>query len=499
MSAPASLSLTPERSPAVSATPVEEKRLEAPEIDASCRGPLLFVFTCGIAWLVIGLLLALISSIKLHAPGFLANCACLTLGRVRPAGINAVLYGFASQTGIGVLLWMMCRLGGTRIAFQNTLAIATALWNLGVAAGILGILGGGSTGFEWLEMPHYASSILFVSYTLTGFSTLSAFYFRREPSLYVSQWYLLTALFWFPWIYSAANLLLVVFPVRGVVQSIIDAWFTSNFLGLWLAPIGLGIIFYFIPKLSRRPLYSSTLAAFGFWTYAFFASWTGFAKLVGGPVPAWMASTGIVANVFLLVPLLSMVMNWHLTLRGTYPKARTDVTLRFLVFSAASFVVATLMNILLSLREVNAVTHLTYVEAAQVQLAVLGFVGMALLGSLYYIVPRLMQIEWPSARTVKIHFLCSAGGIGLIFVALTLGGLVQGFGINNPTAPFINVVKSTIPFVGLATLGQLVLLIGQVVLLWDFVLLLRRCAEPLRKSVVGLVLPGRLEREEARS
>jgi len=493
MSAPATLSPSP------SPTAVEEPRLDAAQIDASCRGPLLFLFTCGIAWLVIGLVLALISSIKLHAPGLLANCACLTLGRVRPAGMNAILYGFASQTGIGVLLWMMCRLGGTRLAYQNTLAIATTLWNLGVALGILGILGGGSTGFEWLEMPRYGSSIVFISYTLIGFSTLSAFYFRRERSLYVSQWYLLTALFWFPWIYSAANLLLVVFPVRGVVQSIVNAWFASNFLRLWLGSIGLGAIFYFIPKLTRRPLYSSTLAAYGFWTYAFFAPWTGLAKLVGGPVPAWMASAGIAANMFLLVPLLAVGINWHRTLTGVYAKAKADATLRFILFSAASFIVASLMNIVLSLREVSVVTHLTYVEAAQVQLAVLGFVGMALLGSLYYIVPRLMQIEWPSARTVKVHFICSAGGIGLVFVALTLGGIVQGFGINNPTAPFINVVKSTIPFVGLATLGYLVLLIGQVVLLWDFVLLLRRCAEPWRKSAIALVLPGRLEREGTRS
>jgi len=126
----ASLSLTPE--PGVPATPVVEKRLDTAQIDASCRGPLLLLFTSGMTWLVLGLLLALISSIKLHAPGFLANTAWLTLGRVRPAAMNAILYGFASQTGIGVLLWMICRLGGNRLAFPNTLSIATALWNLGV-------------------------------------------------------------------------------------------------------------------------------------------------------------------------------------------------------------------------------------------------------------------------------------------------------------------------------------------------------------------------------
>src|SRR5947207_264527 len=243
--------------------------------------------------------------------------------------MNAILYGFASQTAIGVLLWMMCRLCGTRLVFQTTLSIATTFWNIGVTLGMLGILDGGSTGFTWLEMPRFVSPILFGAYCLIGICVMAVFYGRRERSLYVSQWYLLAALFWFPWIYSAANLLLVFFPVRGVVQSIVDAWFTSNFLCLWLGPVGLAAIFYFLPKLSGRPLYSQSLAALGFWTLAFFGNLSGLAQLVGGPVPAWMGSVGIAANVLLIIPLICVAMNWHLTLRGLYSGGGENVTLRF--------------------------------------------------------------------------------------------------------------------------------------------------------------------------
>src|ERR1041384_5514078 len=84
---------------AVSA-PAGERRLAATEIDASCRWPLLLLFCSGICWLVFGTGLALISSIKLHAPGFLADSPWLTLGRVRPATMNSILYGFASQVGL---------------------------------------------------------------------------------------------------------------------------------------------------------------------------------------------------------------------------------------------------------------------------------------------------------------------------------------------------------------------------------------------------------------
>src|SRR5437867_3019189 len=106
MNASVPLPLAPERLPQFSTSPVVEKRLAPAEIDASCRGPLLLLFVSGMIWLVLGLFLALISSIKLHAPGLLANTAWLTVGRIRPASMNAILYGFASQAGIGVLLWI---------------------------------------------------------------------------------------------------------------------------------------------------------------------------------------------------------------------------------------------------------------------------------------------------------------------------------------------------------------------------------------------------------
>src|ERR1035437_8159530 len=51
-------------------------------IDASCRLPLVVLFLCAAVWLVIGSAFTLIASIKLHEPGFLADSAWLTYGRV---------------------------------------------------------------------------------------------------------------------------------------------------------------------------------------------------------------------------------------------------------------------------------------------------------------------------------------------------------------------------------------------------------------------------------
>jgi len=486
MTAPAASTLVsePSRPSAVIAT---QARVPTTEIDASCRVPVLLLFVSGAIWLLVGIFLLLLSSVKLHSPGVLADTAWLTLGRIRPAAMNAVLYGFASQTAIGVLLWMLCRLAGTRLFFQSTILIAGMLWNLGVTTGFVGILAGAGTGFDWLEMPRYASVILFVAYALIGICAVMTFHFRRDPALYVSQWYLLAALFWFPWIYSAANFLLLIQPVRGVMQAVVNAWYTNIFLHLWLGSIGLAVIFYFIPKLIGRPLYNRWLAAFGFWTLAFFANLSGLNQLTGGPVPAWMISISVAAGVLLIVPLISVAINWHLTLAGNYQRAKEDMTLRFVVFGAGCYLIAEALGIVLGTREVSVATHYTYLELGHRYLALFGFVGMVLWGSLHYIVPRLVQMDWYCPKLTKTHFRCSALGVGLIFVALSAGGVLHGLKMNLGTEDMVRLVRATVPFVGLSTLGWLLLLIGQGALLMNLFVVLRRSVEPYRRSAWELV------------
>src|SRR6184192_2513837 len=149
-----------------------EKPYTPLEIDVSCSSPLLFMFASAAIWLALGTLLNLIASIKLHSPGFLANVAWLSFGRIRPAGMDALLYGFASQAAMGITIWLTCRLGAVTLCCRGPVILATAFWNLGVTIGVLSVLGGGSTGFAWLEIPKFVAVILFCSYALIGLCIL---------------------------------------------------------------------------------------------------------------------------------------------------------------------------------------------------------------------------------------------------------------------------------------------------------------------------------------
>src|SRR5262245_66126166 len=101
------------------------------EIDASCRGPLLLLFASGAVWLLVGTVLHLIAGLQIHGVSALAAMPAMTFGRVRPAAMNALIYGFAIQTILGILTWIICRLGRMQLLGQQVATIGGAVWNLG--------------------------------------------------------------------------------------------------------------------------------------------------------------------------------------------------------------------------------------------------------------------------------------------------------------------------------------------------------------------------------
>lgn len=469
-------------------------REPAADIDASLRWPLLALAAGAAAWLMAGSFLSVIAAIKLHAPDFLSTCPLLSLGRVRPAAVNCLLYGFASQGALALMLWMLSRLGGTRFAFAVPALVAAGIWNLGVAVGVGGILGGASTGFEWLEVPRAAAGLLFVAYAALGICAVLTFQARRVCELYPSQWFLLAALFWFPWIFTAANYLLLQAPVRGTLQAVVNGWFTGGFAQLWLGPVALAALYYFLPRLSGQALYSRELAGFAFWTLLAFGGFAGLTGLIGGPVPRWMPAVSTAATVCLLLPLACNVANWHLTLsagcqRGMPAGWKANTPLCFLLLGAFAYGLCGLLNALVAFPQVAERLNLTYFTAARQALFLHGFIGTVVLGALYAVLPGVVRGQWASPKLVNAHFYCTLVGVALVAVGLGLAGWTQGTRLANPSVALLDVVKGTAPFLGLSTLGFTLLLLGQCCFALNLVKLLRAACDafcrPLCEQVCG--------------
>ncbi len=145
-----SATTNPEVSADVEVTTSDVDRVERALIDASTRLPVLVFYTSAIAWLLLATFLGILTSFQLHSPNFLSGWSFLTWGRVHPAHLNALIYGWGSMAGMGTAIWLMARLCRTTLRHPLLLIAGAAFWNLGVLLGIGAILAGATTSYEWL-------------------------------------------------------------------------------------------------------------------------------------------------------------------------------------------------------------------------------------------------------------------------------------------------------------------------------------------------------------
>lgn len=432
------------------------------QVDGSIRFPALFFVVSAILWLVVGTALSLISALQSYQPDFMSGCEFVTYGRLAPAAANAMLFGWGCNVIFAVGLWIIARLSLAPIRSGGLLIVAGIFWNVGVKIGLFGILAGHLTSAAGLELPGYATPILLIAYAFIGVWGIMAFRARQGQGVYVSQWYILGALFWFPWFYTIAEFLVVWFPARGVVQSITSAWFTGNVVNLWLTPMALATAYYVIPKVLGRQIHSYNLALLGFVSLALIGSWTGVAQLIGGPVPIWVSSVGIVASVMMVVPVIANSLNLYLSVKGSRAEIWRSPALRFVMFGVLSYFFASMIGSAMTFRSVSEITHFTTFADGQSLHLTYGFFSMVMFGGLYFMVPRLTKIEWPSATLIFFHFWGSAFGLTISVVALLLGGWIAGNQMNDAAVPFIEVVQTTTSWLKVRSIGEVCLTIGHI-------------------------------------
>lgn len=480
---------------ATSRTPTDGDDQIIKEIDASCRVPLFLLFAKSSGWLVVASVLGLLASIKFHSPDFLAGHGSLTYGRLHPAAVDALLYGFCVQAGLGVMLWIVARLSGTPVAQPWVVGFGAALWNIGVLVGLALIIIGDTTGFENFEMPRAALILLFLGYLLVGCGVAFTFHARRDKRFDISYWFLLAALFWFPWIFSTAGMLLTGWPVRGITQAVVAWWYSANLELVWFGLVGIGAMLYFLPRVTNRPLDNRPLAIFTFWALILFASWAGIPA--SAPLPAWMPALSTVATVLAVLPAVAMITNIYGTAGCPVQNTAGNPAGRFIALGLIFFFLSSVMNAAGSLPVFSPVTQLTWYGVAQSQLNVYGFFGLTMLGAIYYIVPRVTGLEWPHPSWVRIHLFLAAAGILVFALPLAIGGIIEGIKINNPAIPFPELSHATLVWLRVSTIGELAILLGHLLLAGNIALLslfyVRTHFVPVLQEAVAALKPAEVK------
>ena len=428
--------------------------------------------TLAVVWLVLASVAGLISSIKMHEPDWWVQYGWITFGRIRPIHLNMVAYGWCSLAGIGVAIWLIPRLLKTELVGAKYALVGGALWTIGVFAGTVAIAMGYSDGLEWLEYPWQIDILLVIGGALVGVPLWLTLLNRKVKHLYVSVWYIGAGLLWFPILFLIANWPGLHF---GVQQASMNWWFGHNVLGLWFTPIGLAASYYFIPKVIGKPIHSYNLSLLGFWSLAFFYSQVGGHHLIGGPVPSWLITISIVQSMMMVIPVFAVAVNQHMTVLGNFRALAYSPTLRFIVLGAMMYTAASVQGSLEALRAVNTITHFTHYTVAHAHLGLYGFFSMVMFGSIYFIMPRVMNWEWPYPKLISLHFWLVLVGFAIYFIWLSIGGWLQGLAMLDEKTPFMQSVALTLPYLkarsiggGLMTLGHLVFAAHFFAMGWKF-------------------------------
>jgi cytochrome c oxidase cbb3-type subunit 1 len=181
-------------------------------------------------------------------------------------------------------------------------------------------------------------------------------------------------------------------------------------------------------------------------------------------------------SIMLWMPSWGGMINGIMTLSGAWYKLRTDPVLRMLVTSVAFYGMSTFEGPLMSVKQVNALSHYTDWTIGHVHSGALGWVALISFGALYFLVPRLWKRpRLYSVRLVSYHFWISTIGIVLYITAMWVSGILQGLmwrsydGLGFLQYSFVETVEAMHPFYVVRAMGGILFLLGALVMIYNLV------------------------------
>lgn len=384
-----------------------------------------FMFSA-IAWIVIGMGLGLLGSLEFSFPDLTKGVAQLAFPRIRPAHVNTVAFGWLSMANIGCALFMIPALCKTKLFSEKLANFSCYLWNFAITAGIFTLVNGYTEGREYAEYREFIDITLVIALGALSYNLFRTVLNRTVKKLYVSVWYIMGAFFWMPWIYIVGNRTFV--ALEGLNDGILGWFYGHNILGMWFTVLGVGIAYYMLPKMTNKPIWSHSLSMLGFWTIAFFYAPTGTHHLLQSPVPEWLKALAVIFSAALVIPVITVLTNFYMTLKGSWWMVTTNMPLRFVTAGAFWYLVTCIQGPFQATRGVNWYIHFTQWVVGHAHVALLGTFTFFVIGALYYGLQRLTGRKIYSVRLVKWHFWLLLIGFFLFFASLTIGGLQQSVG-----------------------------------------------------------------------
>ncbi|MCB4770592.1 cytochrome-c oxidase, cbb3-type subunit I [Ancylobacter sp. Lp-2] len=459
--------------------------LPAREIDGRPNynvGPVKFATVAAVFWGIAGFLVGVIIAFQLAFPALNFDLPWTAFGRLRPLHTSAVIFAFGGNVLIGTSFYVVQRTCHARLVGYLAPWFVVLGYNFFIVVAGTGYLLGITQGKEYAEPEWYADlwlTVVWVTYLLVFLGTI---WRRREPHIYVANWFYLAFIVTIAVLHLGNN---AAVPVSiyspksyivwsGVQDAMVQWWYGHNAVGFFLTAGFLAIMYYFIPKRAERPVYSYRLSIVHFWALIFIYIWAGPHHLHYTALPDWAQTLGMTFSIILWMPSWGGMINGLMTLSGAWDKLRTDPVLRMLVVSVAFYGMSTFEGPMMSVKSVNSLSHYTDWTIGHVHSGALGWVAYVSFGAIYCLVPWLWnRRQLYSLKLVNWHFWISTLGIVFYISAMWVAGILQGLMWRAYTSlgfleySFIETVEAMHPFYVIRAIGGVLFLLGALIMAFN--------------------------------
>jgi cytochrome c oxidase cbb3-type subunit I/II len=434
-----------------------------------------------ILWGVVGMLAGVLIAFQLAFPLLNLDMAATTFGRVRPVHTNAVIFAFVGNGIFTAIYYSLPRLLKTKMFSKVLGNIHFWGWQLIIVAAAITLLAGYTTGKEYAELEWPIDIAITLVWVVFGINMFGTILTRRERHLYVAIWFFIASWVTVAMLHIVNSMELPVsfmksYPVyAGVQDALVQWWYGHNAVAFFLTTPYLGLMYYFVPKAANRPVYSYRLSIVHFWSLIFLYIWAGPHHLLYTALPQWAQSLGTAFSIMLLLPSWGGMLNGLFTLRGAWDKVREDPILKFFVVGVTAYGMSTFEGPMLSLKNVNAISHYSDWTVAHVHIGALGWNGFLTFGMLYWLIPRMFKTELFSKKLASAHFWIGTFGIILYAIPMYWAAFRSYFMFKAFTPEgqlqyqFIDIVQTTVPFYIMRAVGGTIFLLGTLLMVYNLV------------------------------
>jgi cytochrome c oxidase cbb3-type subunit I/II len=385
-----------------------------------------------VIWGLVGMLVGLLVALQLFKPEMNLGNQYTTFGRIRPLHTNAVIFAFVGNGIFMGVYYSLQRLLKARMFSDKLSSIHFWGWQLIIVAAAITLPLGLTTSHEYAELEWPIDIAITLVWVVFGINMFGTIIKRRERHMYVAIWFYIATFVTVAVLHIVNSIQLPISAFKsyyiyaGVQDALVQWWYGHNAVAFFLTTPYLGMMYYFLPKMSQRPVYSYKLSILHFWSLIFIYIWAGPHHLLYSSLPDWAQSLGVAFSIMLIAPSWGGMINGLLTLRGAWDKVREDTNLKFMVVGITAYGMATFEGPMLSLKQVNAIAHFTDWIVAHVHVGALGWNGFLTFAILYWLIPRIYKTEIFSKKLVAFHFWIGTLGILFYAIPMYLSGFLQG-------------------------------------------------------------------------